>query len=755
MQEHTFADQHPGRAGVRRLSLVVLLVGALMVALLPAPGTTAALADGHDFPDLSEDNPHRDNVLRLSADGVIRGFGDGTFRPFRAVSRGQFATYLAGVAGLEEASGPYDFPDIEGSVHAGNIQALSDAGLISGFGDGTYRPSASISRAQTASVLAGWLDVEGIAEGPFEDVSADSVHAPNINALYDLGIVNGTTPTTYAPRGMLQRDQAASLVLAASDAAVAQLTIVNSGHLHGKAIDLDWRADEPFPEGEERGVARISTMMNEIREDRGEEQTLLFDTGDTIQRTPFTHYFQVHAPFHETGEMHPMAKVVNHVGWDAWSTGNHEWNYGIDVLDAFADQVEAPMLAANALDVETGEPMYEPYSTHRVEMRGHKPIDVAFLGLTHPESAVWDRHHVAGKVEFLDPVETAQEYVPKLEEQADVVLVGVHAGVDEFGAPLAEQVAGIDIVLAGHTSERSAWIENEETGEDVLVAMKGTDGTWSSIIDLDLTKVRGQWTISDIAHEEVDAGNYEEDAAVVELVEDDVQTVRDWLDTPIGEATEDLPLERSLIEDVAATDWMDIVQQEEVEQALEGSQHEDLPVLSASPPLNTNLGLEEGELLIRDVFGLYNYENNVLKAVKASGEDVIDYLEWSVSFHDTLDHAGPHESIGGLQWYFAPTYPLEIEFDLGQEPGERVAKAAFEGEPIGGDDEFVLATTNYNINGGGGGPLPDLEVVYSEFQHPPDLFVEWVQDNEVIDPADDWRIHNWVHTFEGEPILVE
>jgi 2',3'-cyclic-nucleotide 2'-phosphodiesterase / 3'-nucleotidase len=479
-------------------------------------------------------------------------------------------------------------------------------------------------------------------------------------------------------------------------------------------------------------------MMNEIREDRGEDRVLLFDTGDTIQRTPFTHYFQVHEPFHETGEMHPMAKVVNHVGWDAWAAGNHEWNYGLDVLDAFAGQVEAPMLAANALDVETGEPMYEPYSIHRVNLKGHKPIDVAFLGLTHPESAVWDRHHVAGKVEFLDPVETAQAYVPELEEQADVVLVGVHAGVRQFGASLAEQVPGIDIVLAGHTSERSAWVENEVTGEDVLVAMKGTDGTWSNIIDLDLTKERGQWTISDIAHEEVDAGNFEEDPAVVELVADDVQTVRDWLDTPIGEATEAMPLENSLNEDVAAMDWMNHVQKQEVEQALEDTEFADVPVLSAAPPLNTNLGLPEGELLVRDVFGLYQFENNVLKAVEATGEDVLDYLEWTAANHN--------------QWFFAPTYPSVVEFDLSQDPGERVVTATYDGEPITEDDRFVLTTTNYNINGGGGGPLPDLDVVYpvdDDFQHPPDLFIQWVEEHGTVDPEDDWRIHNWVFTVGG------
>ena len=512
----------------------------------------------------------------------------------------------------------------------------------------------------------------------------------------------------------------------------AQVTVVNSGHLHGKAIDLDWRADEPFPEGEERGVARISTMMNEIREDRGEEQTLLFDTGDTIQRTPFTHYFQAQQPFHETGRTHPMAKVVNHVGWDAWAAGNHEWNYGLDLLDAFADQVEAPMHAANAVDPDTGDPLYAPYSIHTVNLKGQKPIDVAFLGLTHPESAVWDRHHVEGKVEFLDPVETAQDYVPGLRDQADLVLVAVHAGVSEYGAPLAEEVPGIDAVLAGHTSERSEWVENQETGEDVLVAMKGTDGTWSSIIDFELAKERGEWTVTDIAHEEVDAGEFAEDPEVVALVEDDVQEVREWLDTSIGEATEDMPLADALQEDVAAMDWMNVVQKEEVEQALDGTEHEDLPVLSAAPPLNTGLGLDEGELLVRDVFGLYQYENNVLKAVKATGEDVLDYLEWTAANHNP--------------WFFAPTYPTDIEFDLTQDEGERVVLAEYEGEPLTEDDEFVLTTTNYNINGGGGGPLPDLEVVYprdDDFRHPPDLFVDWVEEHHTVDPDDDWRIHNW------------
>jgi hypothetical protein len=209
----TVADVGIGLAGTSDAAIALgdVTVPADTVLLVYAVGP------GIDFSDVASTNVHRENVLWLANRGVVQGYDDGTFRPSLSVTRGQLASLMARTAGLTPAAGPYDFTDIAGSVHAGNIQALADAGIIAGFSDDTFRPSEPVTRAQAASLLGRWLDVDEVAEGPFTDVAAGSTHAEYINSLYDLGVINGTTATTFSPAAPLQRAQTASLIARSLD----------------------------------------------------------------------------------------------------------------------------------------------------------------------------------------------------------------------------------------------------------------------------------------------------------------------------------------------------------------------------------------------------------------------------------------------------------------------------------------------------------------------------------------------------------
>jgi beta-glucanase (GH16 family) len=194
------------------------------LAMATVPQTVGAVDPGLDFSDVSAGNVHRDNILALASAGIIVGFDDGTFRPFLNVTRGQLSSILARTAELEPAEPPYTFTDIAGSVHAGSIQALADAGIISGFSDGTFRPSLPVARAQAASLIGRWIEVDEVADGPFTDVAPGGVHSGYINALNQLGIILGRTPTTFEPGSPLQRAQAASIVARTLDVvAPAQL----------------------------------------------------------------------------------------------------------------------------------------------------------------------------------------------------------------------------------------------------------------------------------------------------------------------------------------------------------------------------------------------------------------------------------------------------------------------------------------------------------------------------------------------------
>jgi hypothetical protein len=165
------------------------------------------------FSDLTPARTHYDDVCAMAIDELILGFKDGTFRPGAHVTRGQVASVLARIAELEELFPPVPtFSDIAGTTHAGAIEALAEAGIGEGFPDGTFRPGATVRRDQLASLLARWLGIEGVEDGPFDDVPADNVHRQAINALHQLGIVSGTKASAFEPAAPVRRDQFAALV---------------------------------------------------------------------------------------------------------------------------------------------------------------------------------------------------------------------------------------------------------------------------------------------------------------------------------------------------------------------------------------------------------------------------------------------------------------------------------------------------------------------------------------------------------------
>ena len=157
---------------------------------------------------------------------------------------------------------------------------------------------------------------------------------------------------------------AAAAVAAASPAEAKRtkrysFTVMGTTDLHGNVFNWDYFADKEYADaaGNTRGIARIATLVKQVREAKGRKNTLLIDSGDTIQGTPLAYYYaRVDPIVAEAGPVHPMAQSMNEIGYDAAALGNHEFNYGLDTLRKFESQLEFPLLGANTIDVETGKP---------------------------------------------------------------------------------------------------------------------------------------------------------------------------------------------------------------------------------------------------------------------------------------------------------------------------------------------------------------------------------------------------------------
>ena len=206
-----FSAEDTGDVARATSQVIPGLVGAGL-ATVAADGASTEVPALLPFTDVTAGSAHAPAICELFARGAVRGFDERTFGPQRGLTRAQAASVLAELLGLAPVAGE-PFTDVAaGSRHAGAIAALEDAGIVTGRSDGTFGPGETLRRDQAASLLARALELAP-ADGPgFDDVAEDNAHAGSIAALAAVGIVTGTTSTTFSPAVDVRRDQFASLL---------------------------------------------------------------------------------------------------------------------------------------------------------------------------------------------------------------------------------------------------------------------------------------------------------------------------------------------------------------------------------------------------------------------------------------------------------------------------------------------------------------------------------------------------------------
>lgn len=576
-----------------------------------------------------------------------------------------------------------------------------------------------------------------------------------------LAVTTGAaTPAAAAPGGKSDR---------------LDLTLLATTDLHGRVQDWDYFRNAPYSErsGDTTGLARVGSVVDSVRAAKGEDSVLVVDNGDFLQGTPLSYYYARQEPVTETGAEHPMAAAYDAIGYDAQVVGNHEFNYGLDLLQAYTDDVDHPVLGANVVDAATGEPYLPPYTLRKVQVPGAKPVTVGIIGLTTPGSAIWDRANVEGRVEFLDMVESAQRWVPVVDRQADVVVVLSHAGVggtSSYGpdaAPtenptdvIARTVPGIDAMVVGHSHRDvpSQVVRNEASGEDVLLTQPYRWGGTVSQVDFSLTKTRGQWDVTAATAKALRTRDYPEDPDVLAATAEAHETTVEYVNQVVATSTEELSAATSRYEDTAILDFIQQVQTDTVEGALEGTQYGDLPVLSIAAPFSRTAVFPEGPVTIRDIAGLYVFDNT-LEAVTLTGAQVRDYLEYSARYFTQVPATGDvdPETITGAGG--TPDYNYDVlsgvdyDLDVSRPAGERVTRLEVDGTAVADDDVFVVAVNNYRRSGGGNFPhVSTAPKVYDEQLEIRQLLIDTAQSTGTIDPAD-FADDNWQLVRDGVPLL--
>ncbi len=555
----------------------------------------------------------------------------------------------------------------------------------------------------------------------------------------------------------------------------ATITVMETSDLHGNVLNWDYFTNAEYTDSaaNDIGLAKVSTLINQVRADRGREHTMLLDSGDILQGTPLDYYYAKQEPVTETGETHPMARAMNGVGYDAVTLGNHEFNYGLPLLNTFRRQLAAPLLGANVRFDRTGIPAYQPFTLKRIKASNGKPVTVGVLGLTNPGTAIWDKANVEGKLVFDDMIATAKRWVPVLRLLgAEVVVISAHGGDDgtsSYGAELpienpsaliAEQVPGIDAILFGHAHKEvpQRYVANKQTGKQVLLTEPAKWGQRLSVVDFKLAAKRGRWEVTAATSQLLNANTAPEDPKIAALIKPQHDTTVSYVNRAVAQSAVELPAEESRYRDTPIIDFIQQVQRKTVADALAGTPQAGLPVLSQASPFSRTARFPAGPVSIRDIAGLYIYDNT-LEGVVLTGAQVKEYLEYSAKYFAQVAPGTPVDlatltNAGGTPDYnYDMLAGVDYDIDIAEPVGRRIVNLSVAGAPVAPQQQFVLAVNNYRRSGGGNFPaVKTAPIVYNAQVEIRQALIDHASAVGTIDPADFASV-NWRLVRGGVPVF--
>lgn len=525
-----------------------------------------------------------------------------------------------------------------------------------------------------------------------------------------------------------------SLLIAASLVAVppqdtAHVVLVATTDLHGHVTGRDYVRDRPAPDG----LARVARLADSLRA-RYPGQVVLVDAGDPLQGDPFATYFARVAP----REPHPIIEAMNLAGYDAATPGDHDFDRGVPFLRRAIGDARFAYVSGNIYDLPGDTLLLPPY---RVLQR--QGVRIAVAGFTTPAVMVRDREQVRTRAR-VGPIEgAAQGTLEQMRRNADLAVVLIHSGMDggsssddpsvgkeNVAATLAALDPRPDIVVVGHT--------HREMRDSVIGGVHFVQprpfGASVAVVHVSLARDRGgPWRVRQVRAELVPTKDVAPSDLLAQRLRAAGDSVAAWVRTPIGLAAGPMRAGGARAQSTPLVNFVNEMQRRRA--------HADLSA-TAAPDLQA--GFDADTIRIRQVLALFPSEN-LLRAVRISGEQLKAYLEWSARYFraDAAGRVTLDDSVRGSD--FDIVGGARYDIDLRGSPGDRIRQLTVRGRAVEPTDTFTMAIDNARQTGAGGYDMVRASpVVYDKSENIAELVTEEIRARGTIDPAEyasaDWRI---------------
>jgi 5'-nucleotidase len=518
------------------------------------------------------------------------------------------------------------------------------------------------------------------------------------------------------------------------------LTVLHTNDVHARIDQFDSRGntcdeEELAEDGCFGGVARRATVIDQIRAEA--DSVILVDAGDQFQGTLFYNKYKGEA----------AQEMMNELGYDAMTIGNHEFDDGPGTLASFIRGVNFPVVSANIETAEESElaGLIEPYTV--LEVGGEQ---IGVIGYTTEETALLSSP--GANVTFSEIEDSVRTAVEDLTAQGIDKIIGLsHAG---FGKDreVAAAVDGLDVIVAGHTNTYLSNTDEEAEGPYPVVveAPNGnpvllvSDFTWGQYlgrlnVSFDESGVVTEYSGNPILLDSSVAPDPDIQARVDELA----APLDELMTQVVGTAAVDLNGDRADCRFGECTMGNLITDAMLWETESEGTQ------IAIQNGGGIRASIPAGEVTVGDVLTVLPF-GNLISTFELTGAEVVQALENGVSRAEDPENEGTGRfpQVAGLRFSWNPNQPV----------GSRIVSVEVENpdgsySPIDPEATYKVVSNDFMRSGGDGYEVfVDARNAY-DFGTPLDEAVQnYIAANSPVSPELEGRI---TQVEEGEAAMAE
>ena len=513
------------------------------------------------------------------------------------------------------------------------------------------------------------------------------------------------------------------------------LRILATSDLHGMFVPWDYARNTEYLSG---SMAQLATAVNQYRL----PNTLLVDAGDTIQDNSAELFLG-------DADVHPMVQAMNALEYDLWVSGNHDYNYGMDILRKTMSDLHAKVLIGNVYD-ETGTPVADRCAIFDVD-----GIRVAFIGMVTPNIVRWDAANLKDCT-VTDPLTETRAAIDSIRGQYDVLIGVFHMGLNNELSISNSGVTDIlnacpefDVMVSSHEHNQ---IDSMEINGTLVVQNKNHAQTMS-VIDLTLEKDSEGWSIAEKHAESISVADFAPDPALKALLAPYHERALADAQTAIGRLEGGSLVSETGTAGIPEAQLRDTALMDLVNRVLlyySGAK------VSAAALTSETANLLPGIIRKCDIASVYVFPNTLYK-LQISGSQLKLFLEDSAACFNTMNSSDSAIAISPDRHFYEYLMfeGISYEINLSNAPGCRIENLRWpDGTSVRESELFELAVDNYTAGSRLLTPgvifeannLPTLleQDVHSEIGGIPELIRDYIVrvKDGVIKPEcnDNWRI---------------